>query len=156
MTKFTLVQHIQMRFSYQNLEGPVCCVLSPGNETEVPDPGYIHMASCVLGVVVTTLQATVFVLQLGPQQVLEIGFVTVLIIVRVDFLTLDLHLHVLEQVVCWRRFVIGGQRGSICFLVDYLWIDFDLRQICVQVVGFEGEFEGGGSVCQHIVRHLGD
>ena len=60
------MQHIQVRFSYQSLELPACCVRSPGDETEVGGHGYVHMAGCVLGVVVTTLQATVFVFQLGP------------------------------------------------------------------------------------------
>ena len=61
-------------------------MLSPGIETEVFGPGCVHMADCVLGVVVISLQATVFVFQLGPQQILEIGFITVLIVVKVDFL----------------------------------------------------------------------
>ena len=54
----TLVQHIQVRFSYQNLEVPTCCVCSPGDKAEVDGPGYVHLASFVLGVVVTTLPST--------------------------------------------------------------------------------------------------
>lgn len=82
------------------------------------------MAGCVLGVVVTILQATLFVFQLGSQQVLEIGFVIVLSVVRVDFLTVDVHCHGLEQgvqlVVGRRRVHFDGQVGSIFCLVGYL------------------------------------
>ena len=71
-----------------------------------------------------------------------------------------MHLHGVEQrvelVVDRRRVYLDVQGGSICFLVGNLKIDFNLGEICVQVVGFEGEFKGGGSVCQRVVRRLGD
>ena len=49
------------------------------------------MSGHIIGVVVTALNVSLFVFKLGPCQVFDEGFVTVLIVVIVYFLTVDGH-----------------------------------------------------------------